>query len=429
MKKLRLLGFLFLSLKAFATDGQLTAENSNYVVIGAFASQENAKHFVQIAKEQRFDAHFEMNTSRHLFYVYVLHTGNKKLAIEEAIKLRQKTAFWDTWVFSGLLGQENASNNKGSDYHPETGEKLSRITADDNQLVTAEKESTPTPEREAEAAPAKENTPVVTTTPPPAQLTATETKVPVVTDSIVPTTFARTEEAEGDGKHFVFKIYRSSNNKAIDGEVDIIDPEKKKKMVSYKGNRDVVVRPVNKSGEVSLECEVFGYRKIERKINLKAPQAVEGITMENDQAIIPFELTRLKKGDYAIMYNVYFFKDAAIMKPESRYELNSLRDMLKENPKYKIRIHGHTNGNAPGTIIEPGESKDLFSLTGTKESYGTAKTLSEERAITIYDFLIAEGIDASRMLVKGWGGKKPIFDKDHTLAHSNVRVEIEIVAD
>lgn len=417
MKNFKLIGFLFLSLRAFAIDGQLNAENSNYVVIGAFASQENAEHFVQIAKKQSFDAHFEMNSNRHLFYVYVLHTGNKQLAIEEAVKLRQKTAFWDTWVFSGLLGKEDALN-KGSDYHPETGEKLSHITADDHQLVVSEKVNTPTKE---ESAPAKEMATVTTSA------AAPETTSPATADSTVATTFSKSEEAEGNGSHFVFKIFRTSNQKAVDGEVDIIDPEKKKKIVSYRGNKDVVVRPVNKTGEVSLECEVFGFRKVTKTVNLKTPQPIDGVTVENEQAIVPFELTRLKKGDYAIMYNVYFFKDAAIMKPESRYELNSLRDMLKENPKYKIKIHGHTNGNAAGKIIEPGESKDLFSLSGTKESFGTAKTLSEERAITIYDFLIAEGIDASRMLVKGWGGKKPILDKEHALAHTNVRVEIEII--
>ena len=31
------------------------------------------------------------------------------------------------------------------------------------------------------------------------------------------------------------------------------------------------------------------------------------------------------------MYNVFFFKDAAVMRPESRYEITSLLEMLKEN--------------------------------------------------------------------------------------------------
>ena len=35
------------------------------------------------------------------------------------------------------------------------------------------------------------------------------------------------------------------------------------------------------------------------------------------------------------MYNVYFFTNAAIMKPESKFELNSLLAMLEENEKLR----------------------------------------------------------------------------------------------
>lgn len=117
------------------------------------------------------------------------------------------------------------------------------------------------------------------------------------------------------------------------------------------------------------------------------------------------------------------------MRPESRYEVNSLLDMMRENPKYKIKIHGHTNGKAAGRIIRVGESKNFFSLTDTREGYGSAKKLSEERARVIHDYLINEGIDAKRLHIKAWGGKRPVTDKLHALAHTNVRVEIEILED
>jgi outer membrane protein OmpA-like peptidoglycan-associated protein len=141
-------------------------------------------------------------------------------------------------------------------------------------------------------------------------------------------------------------------------------------------------------------------------------------------------MARLKKGDIAVMYNVYFFKDASVMRPESRYEVNSLLDMLNENPKYKIRIHGHTNGNATGKIISMDkDTQNFFSLNDTKEGFGTAKQLSEERATIIRDYLTSNGIDAKRMEIKAWGGKKPIHDKLSTRAQENVRVEIEILQD
>ena len=118
------------------------------------------------------------------------------------------------------------------------------------------------------------------------------------------------------------------------------------------------------------------------------------------------------------------------MIPESRYEVNSLLQMLKENPKYKIRIHGHTNGGAAGKIISKAKDSDnFFTLTNTVDGFGSAKKLSFERGNIIRDFLVAEGIDAARMQVKAWGGKKPIHDKHHSRAQENVRVEIEILED
>jgi outer membrane protein OmpA-like peptidoglycan-associated protein len=115
------------------------------------------------------------------------------------------------------------------------------------------------------------------------------------------------------------------------------------------------------------------------------------------------------------------------MRPESRYEVNSLAEMLRENTNYKIKIHGHTNGGAPGKIISMGDSKNYFSLNDTKEGFGSAKKLSLERAEVIRAYLINEGIDPKRMQVKAWGGKHPVYDKTSTRAQENVRVEIEIL--
>ena len=149
--------------------------------------------------------------------------------------------------------------------------------------------------------------------------------------------------------------------------------------------------------------------------------------VEDGKITVPFELVRLRKGDYAVMYNVYFFKDAAIMRPESKYEVDALVEMMQENPKYKIRIHGHTNGNSSGKIIYMGDSQNFFSLEGGRNSNGSAKALSEARANIIRDYLISNGVEAERMEVKAWGGKKALYDKNSARAKENVRVEVEIL--
>jgi len=43
--------------------------------------------------------------------------------------------------------------------------------------------------------------------------------------------------------------------------------------------------------------------------------------------------------------------------------------------------------------------------------------------------LIHQGIEEKRMDLKGWGGKKMLYDKKSDQAGRNVRVEIEILKD
>jgi outer membrane protein OmpA-like peptidoglycan-associated protein len=174
--------------------------------------------------------------------------------------------------------------------------------------------------------------------------------------------------------------------------------------------------------------KVFGYRKEQRKIDFDNPVSEDIVIDDSTNIVVPFPLVRLQKGDIAVMYSVFFFKDAAVMQPSSQYEVNSLLEMLKENPAYKIRIHGHTNGNSHGKIITA-SGTNFFSLTDSKEGFGSARKLSEERAKVIREYLMSKGIPGERMKIKAWGGKRPIYDKIGPRAQENVRVEIEILAD
>ena len=231
------------------------------------------------------------------------------------------------------------------------------------------------------------------------------------------------------GKNFYFHLFRGDNLNTVPGEVEAIDFEKSRKMATYPANEGVkVIIPSGKTKHISFVCQVFGYRKQQQEYDPASPS--ENLYLDDKgNLVVPFELIRLQKGDIAIMYNVFFFKDAALMRPESRYEVNNLLDLLKENPTYKIMIHGHTNGNASGKIIRMDKTGNFYSLSGTKQGFGSAKQLSEERALLIREFLISSGISADRMDVKAWGGKKPIHDKHSARAHENVRVEIEILSE
>jgi outer membrane protein OmpA-like peptidoglycan-associated protein len=228
-------------------------------------------------------------------------------------------------------------------------------------------------------------------------------------------------------------LYNARNNRIVDGDIDVIDTERSRLITKVKGNEYLVLPdPKSKSGQLSLICESFGYRKIQQEINYPLPLAdtiKPHIDLMGTTLVINFDLVRYHKGDIGTLFNVYFYNDAALMLPESKYELNSLLQLMNENPNYRIRLHGHTNGNYSGKILSIGEDKNFFSLEGASQGIGTARDLSRNRAEVIRDYLISNGVDASRMEVKAWGGRRPLFDKNSTNAKRNVRVEVEILAE
>lgn len=396
----------------------------SYVVIGAFAIQQNAVRFTERAnKEWNLPAAYEINPNRNLYYVYCLSTPNTGQAIEEAKRLRSQTVLQDSWVYKGILG-EGKAHVKSEDINPDTEAPIVVQAVEEKRIVEQM---------------------LVIESPPPASIvqssSPTEIQAPAVqavqeqTEAIAQTTALVINESKPtdalNGKGFVFKLTRFVDEVPVKGEVNVIDPDKAKKIASFEGNRPVKVPELrNKSNQVTFATEVFGYRKMQRDLSYATPIGDDITQDDAGNYIIPFELVRLQKGDFAIMYNVFFFRDAAVMRPESRYEVGSLVEMLRENPKYKITIHGHTNGNHSGTIkYKEKDSKEFFSLNNLNEGYGSAKELSRARAEEIRDYLIAEGIDPARTSIRAWGGKKAIHDKHSARAQENVRVEIEIVED
>lgn len=409
---LTLSSFRFIGLEVKGAQVIRSADDINYVVIGAFSVQRNAIRFTTSASQRHLDAKYAMNQNRNLYYVYVLSTNNHLQAIEEALRLRKDSPYNDTWVYHGSFTANTAK--AGTDINPITQETISTVPAESSQVEAAavaglSQAGTNTLSEQQE----------VTEVPNTVEETEKEAGEPAARKDV---------DTETNGKNFYFKIFRGDDQQQVEGDVNVIDAERSRKIGTFAGNTEVrVADPNNKEGKISLVCDVFGFRKVQRDINYELPEG-EGVTSENNSTVIPFELVRLQKGDIAVMYNVYFFKDAAVMRPESRYEVTSLLNMLNENPKYKIKIHGHTNGGAAGKIISMKEGSDnFFSLNDTKEGVGSAKKLSEVRAVIIRDFLKSNGVAESRMQVKAWGGKRPIYDKLSPQAQSNVRVEIEIL--
>ena len=371
-----------------------------YVVVSAYAkSRENvAQNYVELLKLKGYKANYGFNTSRNLYFAYLSYFDNLKSSLQEMRNTRSKGEFTEAWV---RVVPGDITDAPLVTQAPVPVESVKPLP----ETVTKEKEQLPVPVSQeiAEPDPAIMDNPEIK-------------QYPVMT--------------LGNTEVFL-SLYNARNNRIVDGNVAVVDTDRSKQLTKVKGNEYLVLPdPKSKSGQLTLICEAFGYRKVQQEINYPLPLAdtvKSYIDLMGTTLVINFDLVRYQKGDIATLYNVYFYNDASLMRPESKFELNNLLQLMQENPKYKIRLHGHTNGNYHGKIISIGADKNFFSLDGSVQSVGSAKDLSGNRAKIIKDYLVANGIDETRMEVKAWGGKRPIFDKHSVNAQKNVRVEVEIL--
>ena len=342
--------------------------NSYYVVIGAYAQEKNARAFVKWAKSAGLNPKCEQKVTKNLYYVYTMKSDNWGIPVQEAERIRSSyPKLDDTWVYHGIMA-ENSQNV---------------IIENENESHTK------------------------------SSVASSTTEIPV---------------EEDNSKRFFFKL-TDEEGKVLKAPIEVVDLDNSRLQALFPSNESVSIKPVNETGRIMVQSKIFGFKLKQIGIDFNNPTDSAGITSDSGQYIVPMELQELVRGDIAIMFNVFFFKDAAIMRPDSKYEVNSLVAMMQQFPTRKIVIHGHTNGNLRGKILTMSEKKNFFSLTGCNTGSGTAVQLSKERAFCIEEYLISNGIGRDRMSIKAWGGKKPLVHPEHERAIDNVRVEVEIITD
>lgn len=375
-----------------------------YVVIGAFAKESNAKKFSGFARSRFFQATYELNPVRNLFYVYVIKTGTKKEAVDQVLILQKEESFSDSWVFSGSLG------NNPSEVIPA------------NLPVKTEPEK---------VIPVVTKTEITDSVAVPAEITADTARVEI-TEEKEPEVQPVNETAprKAKGKFFKFIILTPSGE-AFAGKVHHVDLKQGRDIASYTSNEySDVLRPTNREEPMTIICGIFGYKEVTQLVDYTNPSLTTGAAQDaNGVWTIPFTLERLKKGDVSVMYDVSFYKDAVVMLPRSQEELDELVNMMTSNPNYKIKIHGHANGTAKRKIIALGKPKNYFDIKGSKQKNGTSKELSKERAVAVQDYLIEHGISKNRMEIMAWGGTNMLVSETSPSAKLNDRIEIEILED
>ncbi|MBI1226883.1 MAG: OmpA family protein [Bacteroidetes bacterium] len=114
----------------------------------------------------------------------------------------------------------------------------------------------------------------------------------------------------------------------------------------------------------------------------------------------------LKKSKTYTFRNVNFESGKAELLPTSMPELDGLLGFLKENKEVKVEIGGHTDdvGDAAANQI-----------------------LSESRAQSVVSYLISNGIEAKRVVAKGFGESQPVAPNETAEGRlKNRRVECKV---
>lgn len=118
----------------------------------------------------------------------------------------------------------------------------------------------------------------------------------------------------------------------------------------------------------------------------------------------PDDITTILYGDCYQLKNLNFETDKATILASSYSELNTLAHFLKTYPYITVYIDGHTD------------------KTGTEQHNDK---LSEDRAASVRDYLVKNGVKGERLKARGYGENYPI-DKDHNDSFVNRRVEITV---
>jgi outer membrane protein OmpA-like peptidoglycan-associated protein len=155
--------------------------------------------------------------------------------------------------------------------------------------------------------------------------------------------------------------------------------------------------PPHKRGRVEISQEKPKENPKENQVAEVKPKILEEL-----------DIKKIKTGSTIEVKNLYFKADTSTIDKDSYDVLNEIYGFLKKHDRVTLEIGGHTNG------IPNHEYCDK---------------LSSARAKAVYDYLVAKGINESRLTFKGYGKRRKLAS-DTTLEGrtKNQRVELKILS-
>ena len=203
--------------------------------------------------------------------------------------------------------------------------------------------------------------------------------------------------------YFKGKVYDIRTKAPLGAHFELIDLETGKSMIESDANSGngefLVCLPIDKN--YALNVSQSGYLFYSENFALKE------LADKSKPFLMDVPMQPIDTGSVIELKNVFFETAKFDLKPESKTELNKLVAFLTANKTIKGELSGHTDN------------------VGDKKMN---QVLSQNRAKAVYDYLVANGIDAKRLTYKGYGDTKPKVKNDSDANRAlNRRTEFKVV--
>ena len=199
------------------------------------------------------------------------------------------------------------------------------------------------------------------------------------------------------------KVYDARTKQPLGAHFELIDLATAKQVIisdANSGNGEFLVTlPVDKN--YALNVSQSGYLFYSANFSLKE------LADKTKPFAMDVPLEPIDTGSVVELKNVFFETAKFDLKPESKVELDKLVAFLSVNKTLRIQLSGHTDN------------------VGDKKMN---QVLSQNRAKSVYEYLIANAIDLKRLTYVGYGDTKPKVKNDTDENRAvNRRTEFKVI--
>lgn len=198
------------------------------------------------------------------------------------------------------------------------------------------------------------------------------------------------------------KVFDAKTKAPLESSVELLDLETQKTVLrAFSNTAGEFLTVLNADKNYLVNVSKNGYLFYSDNFSLKSAK-----TDFDKPFVLEIPLQPIDTGVSIELKNIFFDVDKFDLKPESKAECEKLVNFLKQNPKLRIEISGHTDSD------------------GNKKAN---QVLSQNRAKAVQDYVIAAGIAATRLTFKGYGDSKPkVANTSAENKAKNRRTEIKI---